>query len=148
MASAPRAVRARGEAERPPGRREYTSYDQHETITAILPAVATFSEVGTFSGRPDRIVFTIGGFPVEVRLRNRGEAPGSVTRMLNTAQTIELPGAEIVEARDPTGAGTQTVNAVGFYASRHIERRTSRRGPLLTDVRARDQGAPEQLNPR
>jgi len=146
--STPSLPSARAEAERPTGRREYESFEWYEVLRGVAQGTVAFNEVGTFSGRPDSIIIEVITASVEIRFRNRGEAPGSVA-LFTTAGVREFHvSAEIVEMRDPGFGGGQVVLAIGRYASRAIERRQSRRGPLLTDVRPREQGAPEQLEPR
>lgn len=148
MPCTPPAVGARREAERPTARREYESFDWYEAATLVVPITGVFTEVITFSGMPDSIQLHTGSASTQYRLRNPGEPPGSQL-FFEANTTIDLKmGARIVEAANPTAAAGLRVNVTGRYGSRNIDRRTSRRGPLASDVRARDQGAPEQLEPR
>jgi hypothetical protein len=146
--SVPSFPTARGEAERPTARREYTSVEAVDSGSAILPAGAGFIEVAQFGAPPDSItVYTNSAF-TQLRLSNRGEAPRTTGIFAGTAPIELQVRCDRVEAADPTGAGAGRVTALGRYASRNIDRRESRRGPLDSDVRPREQGAPEQLEPR
>jgi hypothetical protein len=146
--SAPRAIAARREGEKPTARREYESYDWYEGVNVAVPAGTTPVPLFTFSGMPDRIMVYMSGGTHFVRLRNPGEAAGAEIVLTGLTQLEFRVGARIVEIRDATGAGGSNANIVGYYGTRSIDRRASRRGPLASDVRARDQGAPEQLEPR
>jgi hypothetical protein len=148
MPSAPGPIDARQEAERPAARREYESFDWYEAATLTLAANATFQEVITFSGRVGRVDVEISAGPLNLRFRNRGEAAGSSIRLTATGVHELRNVCEIVEIQDPAGGGTQVVTATGWHPLRHIDRRESRRGPTLSDVRPRDQAPPEQIELR
>ena len=92
-----------------------TSFPRYEARTLTLAASTTFQEVARFSGRPARIDLHASAVGVEFRLRNRGEDQSAnlVVRAAGPYQTDI--SKEIVEARDPAGAGGQIVTAVGFW---------------------------------
>jgi hypothetical protein len=146
--SAPGPINSRPEAENPTARREYESFDWYEEISGVLAAGTAFVELGTFSGKPDRIRARVSASSADIRLRNPGEAAGSPIRVRLSEDENVYAGSRIVEARDPAGAGGATVFVTGFFHSRHIDRRESRRGPTLSDVRARAEAPPEQIEPR
>lgn len=148
MPSVPSFPRARQEAERPTAGREYESFESVEPFTAVLPAGTAFTEIAPFSGTTDSVLVHATAAGIEVRVRRRGEAPGRAFT-LPANDVVELrTGAESLEARDSGGVGGQTVIVLGRFASRTIERRVSRRGPLASDMRPRDQAAPELIEPR
>ena len=71
--------------------REYSSYDWYESATLTLAANANFQEVARFSGRPDAITVQTGTAGVNVRLRNRGAAPGTSIRLAITGtQSLDV----------------------------------------------------------
>ena len=86
-----------------------------ESRSATLAAVATFAEIARFSGRPDRIDLHSSAAGVEFRFRNRGQdaTTGLVVRAAGSYETDA--SFELVEARDPAGAGGQLVTAVGYW---------------------------------
>jgi hypothetical protein len=146
--SVPSFPGARQEAERPPGRREYESFDSYEHTDFVVPAGTGFVVAMTFSGLPDRIRVRTTNNGYIVRLTNPGETPQNPVAVFISELSVFPTPARIVECRDPGGAGGGTISVTGYYATRNIDRRVSRRGPLASDVRARDQGAPEQISPR
>lgn len=127
--SAPGYPRERATAQRAEGRRTTESFDWYESARLVLAASTVFQEVISFSGRPDSIVLDATATGVEFRLRNRGGPPGSIIRIEGIAQRDLQVSAEIVEARDPAGAGGQGVTATGRWASRNIDERSNRGGP-------------------
>lgn len=148
MPSAPEKIGARGEAERPPATREYESSDQFEGFEFTLAAGAGFQQVVQFAGRPDAIVLRVVGTQLRVRFREPGEAANQPYVIQGgTTEEFKVAG-RIVEMQDPGAAGTQFVSGYGRYASRHIERRQGRRGPLRTTVHDYETAAPEQVTPR
>ena len=90
-------------------------FPRMESRSATLAAVATFAEVARFSGRPDRIDLHSSAAGVEFRFRNRGQdaTTGLVVRAGGSYETDA--SFELVEARDPAGAGGQLVTAVGYW---------------------------------
>jgi hypothetical protein len=129
MPSTPGYPQGRVEATRVPSRREYESFDNLESFTAILTATTSFQEVASFSGTPESVhINTIGG-PVDVRVRYRGEAAGNFVHLPANGQLELKVPAQFIEARDPAGAGAQAVMCTGRYGSRGIDIRQSRNGP-------------------
>jgi len=90
-------------------------YPRYDAKTATLAASAVFQEVARFSGRPDRIDLHASAAGVEFRMRNRGQDVSSalVVRTLGPYETDA--SFELVEARDPAGAGGQLVTVVGYW---------------------------------
>jgi hypothetical protein len=142
MPSVPSFPSERPSTQRRSGQREYESFDSYESGTTILPAGSTFAEVITFGGRPDSIEINCIGGPIEVRLRNRGEAGPAPVNIPSGGTLNFRVAAEIVEARDPAGAGAQRVTAIGRYPSRHIDVRQPRSGPRRRHAVAEDYGGP------
>lgn len=129
MPSTPTYPSCRPTAQHPAGGREYESFDQYESNSITLAASTVFQEVITFSGTPESIVVDVSAVNVEVRFRNRGEAAFSPIRIQSAGERRFQVRAQIVEARDPTGAGAQLVTATGRFASRSIAVRENRPGP-------------------
>lgn len=129
MPSAPEQPRERPHAMRPVSRREHESFDWYDAASTTLAASTEFQEVARFSGTPESIVVQTSAAGIDVRLRNRGSAAGASIRLGVTGFQILAVAAQIVEARDPTGAGGQTVTAIGRHASSRIERREVKHGP-------------------
>lgn len=90
-------------------------FPRYQANTITLAASTTFQEVIRFSGRPDRIDLSASAAGVEYRFRNRGESPTDAIRAPGTAFHDTDLSKEIVEARDPTGAGGQLVTAHGMW---------------------------------
>lgn len=130
MPSTPGYPRSRTTAQRAEARRTSESFDWYESNRIVLAASTLFQEVISFSGRPDSIVLDSTATGVEYRLRNRGGPPGSPIRVEGIAQRDLQVSAEIVEARDPAGAGGQGFSATGRWSSRNIDERSNRGGPL------------------
>lgn len=88
-----------------------------ESRAATLAASTVFQEVARFSGRPDRIDLHSSAAAVEFRFRNRGQdaTTGLVVRAAGAYETDA--SFDLVEARDPAGAGGQLVTAVGYWAA-------------------------------
>jgi hypothetical protein len=138
MPSTPGFPSERPNTQRRSGNREYESFDSYESGTTILPAGVVFTEVITFGGRPDSIEINCIGGPIEVRLRNRGmAAPAPVNIPANGTLNFRT-AYEIVEARDPAGAGAQRVTAIGRYPSRHIDVRQNPSGPRMRHATSED----------
>lgn len=148
MPSVPSFPAPRREAERPTAGREYESFDWYEEIIANVPAGSAFSEIGRFSGRPGKVILRSRLATAEIRFRRLGGPPGDAIRVRSTDVFEVATGEQIVEARDVAGAGGDSVQVTGLIPTRHIDRRDTAPGPRLSDVRAREQGAPEQLDPR
>lgn len=93
------------------------SFPRAESRSATLAAVTTFAEIARFSGRPDRIDLHSSAAGVEFRFRNRGQdaTTGLVVRAAGSYETDA--SFDLVEARDPAGAGGQLVTAVGFWSA-------------------------------
>jgi len=128
--SAPSYPPERRSAQRPVSRREYEGYDWYEEFLFTIPAGTAFVEAGRFSGRPDKIIARCNASSQEIRLRRQGEAPGSTIR-LRIAEPLTIPtGAEIVEARDPSGAGAGVIFVTALFSSRAIDIRDNRPGPV------------------
>lgn len=139
MPSTPGYPVERPSAQRPAGRREYESFDQAESGNITLAASTAFQEVITFGGRPESIIIDVSAAGVEVRFRNRGTAAAAPVRIQAAGERRFQVTAEIVEARDPAGVGTQLVTATGRFASRQIDVRSnfpgpSRELPMLEDA--------------
>jgi len=104
-----------------PGVRDYGAglvpgrFPRYESRSATLAAVATFAEVARVSGRPARIDLHSSAAGVEFRFRNRGQTDetGLIVRGAGAYETDA--SFELVEARDPAGAGGQLVTAVGYW---------------------------------
>lgn len=127
--STPGFPEPRASAQRPAGRREYESYDNAESAFITLAASTVFQEVITFGGRPESIIIDASAAAIEVRFSNRGQAPRAPVRLQHAGETRFQVAAEIVEARDPAGAGGQLVTAIGRYASGGIDVRNNFGGP-------------------
>lgn len=119
----------RASAQRLAGGRDYESYDQVESNVITLAAGTAFQEVITFGGRPESILIDASAAGIDVRFRHRGEAPFAPSRILHAGETRFQVSAEIVEARDPAGAGGQLISVHGRFASRSIDTRQARPGP-------------------
>lgn len=92
-------------------------FPRMESRSATLAASALFQEIARFSGRPDRIDLGSSAVGMEFRFRNRGQdaTTGLVVRGVGQYETDA--SFELVEARDPAGAGGQFVTAVGFWSA-------------------------------
>jgi hypothetical protein len=91
------------------------SFPRYEARTATLAASTAFQEVARFSGRPDRVDLHSSAIGVEFRLRNRGQDQ-SANLVVRAAGPYETDASfELVEARDPAGAGGQLVTVVGYW---------------------------------
>jgi len=90
-------------------------FPRYESRSATLAATTVFAEVARFSGRPDRVDLHSSAAGVEFRLRNRGQADntGLIVRAAGSYETDA--SFELVEARDPAGAGGQLVTSVGYW---------------------------------
>jgi hypothetical protein len=91
------------------------SYPRYQSATITLAATTAFQQVVLFSGRPDRVDVAASAAGVEIRLRNRGEENTDPIRTVNAAFHETAISKEIVEARDPTGAGGQIVTCHGMW---------------------------------
>jgi hypothetical protein len=76
--------------------------------------------VVSFAGRPHNITLVASAAGVEFRLRNRGEEGTDTIRALGTAPLVLYISKEIVEARDPAGAGGQIVSVQGGWTDADI----------------------------
>lgn len=92
-----------------------TRFPRYQSNTITLAASTAFQEVIRFSGRPDNIDLSASAAGVEYRFRNRGETVTDSIRAPGTAFHDTNLNKEIVEARDPTGTGGQTVTAHGTW---------------------------------
>ena len=92
-----------------------TRFPRYQSATITLAASTAFQQVVLFSGRPDRIDVAASAAGVEIRLRNRGEENTDAIRIVNAAFHETDISKEIVEARDPAGAGGQIVTAHGMW---------------------------------
>lgn len=90
-------------------------FPRMESRHATLAASTLFQEVARFSGRPDRIDLHSSAAAVEFRFRNRGQdsTTGLIVRAAGPYETDA--SFDLVEARDPAGAGGQLVTAVGYW---------------------------------
>lgn len=93
-------------------------YPRYQSNTITLAATTTFQEVIRFAGRPDRVDYAASAAGVEVRFRNRGETVTDSIRVPNAQFHDTDLSKEIMEARDPTGAGGQLVTAHGMWIDR------------------------------
>ena len=91
-------------------------FTRYQANTITLAASTEFQQVILFAGRPDRIDYSASAAGVEVRFRNRGESPTDAIRVPNAQFHDTDISKEIMEARDPTGAGGQLVTAHGMWA--------------------------------
>lgn len=91
------------------------SYPRYQSNTVTLAASTEFQEVIRFAGRPKVVDLSASAAGVEYRFRNRGETPTDAIRAPGTAFHETHLSKEIVEARDPTGAGGQIVTAHGMW---------------------------------
>jgi len=105
--------------------RTYESFEWYESFTATLAAGTAFADAGAFSGRPDSILFQSNTAGIDVRFRNRGEAPGSPIRVNVTGTQTVAIAAEVVEARDPAGVGGQVLVVIGRFVHRSALHRIS-----------------------
>jgi hypothetical protein len=81
-----------------------------------VPASTAFSVAYRFAGRPDEIrIIRSANANCEIRLANIGEAPGTVLEAANVDEATPLPGADMIEFRDSTGAGGSTLDFLGIY---------------------------------
>lgn len=92
-----------------------TRFPRYQSNTITLAATTAFQEVIRFAGRPDRIDYAASAAGVEVRFRNRGETVTDSIRVPNAAFHDTDLSKEIMEARDPAGAGGQLVTAHGMW---------------------------------
>jgi hypothetical protein len=129
MPSTPGFPAERPTAQRPAANREVESFESAESGAITLAASTVFQEVITFGGRPDSIIIDASAAAIEVRFRNRGEAARAPIRVQGAGERRYQIMAEIVEARDPAGAGGQLVTATGRWASRAIDVRSNNPGP-------------------
>ena len=136
MPSTPGYPGERATAKRREAQRTGESFDWYESQRIVLAASTLFQEVITFSGRPESIILDTTATGVEFRLRHRGEAAGTPIRIEGIATRVLDVSAEIVEARDPAGAGGQGVTATGRFMSRGIDVRAHRAGPSRERVLA------------
>ena len=90
-------------------------FPRYQSNTITLAASTAFQEVIRFAGRPDRIDYAASAAGVEIRFRNRGETVTDTIRVPNAAFHDTDLSKEIMEARDPTGAGGQLVTAHGMW---------------------------------
>jgi len=127
--SAPGGPATRPIAKREAARREYESFDGSESASITLAATTVFQEVITFGGRPDSIIVDSSAAAIEFRFRDRGQPARAPIRVQAAGERRLQIGAEIVEARDPAGAGGQFVTATGRWASRSIDVRMQNAGP-------------------
>lgn len=100
------------------GQREGISthqFPRYQSATITLAASTAFQQVVAFSGRPDNIDIAASAAGVEIRLRNRGQGEADAIRIVNAAFHDTYISRDIVEARDPTGAGGQIVTAHGMW---------------------------------
>jgi hypothetical protein len=97
------------------------SWPRQQSKTLTLAASALFQEVVRFSGRPDRIDLHSSAIGVEFQYRNRGNeaVPGPVVRAIGLYETDA--SFDIVEARDPAGAGGQLVTVTGYWKAESTE---------------------------
>lgn len=93
-------------------------YTRYQSNTITLAASTEFQQVVLFAGRPDRIDYAASAAGVEVRFRNRGETPTDAIRVPSAQFHDTDISKEIMEARDPTGAGGQLVTAHGMWIER------------------------------
>jgi len=93
------------------------SFPRVEARSATLAASTAFQEIARFSGRPQRIDLHASAAGVEFRFRNRGQdaTTGLVVRAAGSYETDA--SFDLVEARDPAGAGGQLVTAVGYWTA-------------------------------
>lgn len=149
MPSAPQLPTARPSAQRQAARREYESLDSYSSETTTMAAGTAFQRIATFNGRADRIRILVNAGVIHVRFGDRGRAAGAPINPIQSGLTLYDFGAEIVEARDPTGAGGMIVTVTGLYASRDIDVRDNRPGPsrerpFLPDVERAHQVSTEE----
>lgn len=95
-------------------------FPRQQRFTATLGAVTTFAEVARFSGRPDRIDLHSSAAGVEFQYRNRGgdTVPGPVVRAAGAYETDA--SFDLVDARDPAGAGGQLVTVIGYWSAESL----------------------------
>lgn len=116
----PSAPPAPPDRQRPNGNRPGVAekHERYETLTLTLAANALFQEVGRFSGTPDAIDIWASAAGLNIRLSDLAvnEVSSVVTQANSTLETHI--SRRIVEAQDPTGAGTQTVHVTGKWAEK------------------------------
>jgi hypothetical protein len=87
-------------------------------LTLALAAGTAFQLVGHFNGRPDAIDLRASTAGILVRLTDRLFREDSVIALPTGALVSTYISRETVEARDPSGAGTAVVDAIGKWAAR------------------------------
>ncbi len=110
--------------------RTYESFEWYESFMFTVPAGTTFVDAGAFSGRPDSIQFQVSAIGTDVRFRNRGEAPGATIRVNVTGTQNIAVAAEVVEIRDPAGAGGQVIVVIGRFVHRSALHRSGVQAPV------------------
>jgi len=88
----------------------------YETINFTTLAGTAFAEAGRFSGRPDSVTVHTSGPTTDIRFRRRGGPPGDSISVDGTGPMEIGASGEILEARDPAGAGGTAVRAVGRFS--------------------------------
>jgi hypothetical protein len=91
-------------------------FGRYETVQAVLGATTTFTELGRFSGTPDQVDIWASAAGLDVRLRDTAFPEESAVRTIANDWVRNVAARRVVEARDPAGAGGQTVSVVGKWA--------------------------------
>lgn len=87
----------------------------YDSGSFTLPAGTAFSTVARFAGRPDFIGITCTAVGTEARLTDIGENPGPTFDAARFGIVGDLPGRDLLEARDPAGVGGQVVHWRAIY---------------------------------
>jgi hypothetical protein len=99
------------------------SFGWFEEFSAVAPAGTTFVEAFRFSGRPDGIHLATSGGVLDVRLRPRGGSPSTAYNITDQQKSEMQATGEIVEFRDPSGAGGTTLYGTGRFVRAGVEPR-------------------------
>jgi len=91
-------------------------FGRYETVQAVLGATTAFTELGRFSGIPDQVDVWASAAGLDVRLRDTAFPEESAVRTIANDWVRNVAARRVVEARDPAGAGGQTVSVVGKWA--------------------------------
>jgi hypothetical protein len=91
-------------------------FGRYETIQAVLGATTTFTELGRFSGTPDQVDVWASAANLDVRFKDTATPEESAVKTIANDWVRNVNARRIVEARDPAGAGGQTVSVLGKWA--------------------------------
>jgi len=91
-------------------------FGRYETVQGVIPAGTAFSEIGRFSGTPDQVDVWASAAGLDVRFADTATPEESAVRTIANDWVRNVAARRIVQARDPAGAGGQTVSVLGKWA--------------------------------